>query len=144
MKPQFSKLIVFFAGLLLILALLHGIMLDSSSDNSMIDRTALATELTVTGSVFLTVCVWYYKKSATENTAKIRIDHAKEVAQIEYEFFEKRARLSKELGLTEADIEKINNDTVLDDMSRDAISEDTQYLNTQFDIQSADPEIERL
>ena len=138
-KPQFSKIIVFIASILFILTLAH-----ATFSREYQDTATTITEVTTTGTVFLTVCVWYYKKAATENTAKIRIEHAKEVADIEYTYFEKRARLQKELELTDYDMGRLDDVSQLDDMAREAISEDSNYISNQFENAASDPDIQQI
>lgn len=63
-KITFSKLIVILSAILFTCALAY--TLHSGGDTS-----TNVTAITVTGSILLTVCVWYYKKAEAENVRHI-------------------------------------------------------------------------
>ena len=127
-KPQFSKLIILSVVILFIATLIHCFTKDS------IDTTTLVTELTVTGGLASSAIIFYYRKAQLENCALIRLDHMKQIAGVEYEYYEKRLRLKKELGVIDEE------GSVTHDWATESITEDINYLNTKLEEASEDVE----
>lgn len=135
-KFQFSKAIVFVTGTIFILTLGYCLYL---MQNVGLDLTLGVTAITSTAAMFAASIVWYLKKSQAENVIKIRISYAEALKKMEWELYEKKARLKKELSL-EDDYDL--NDSHIDSMLDEAINSDNSYLSQQFEDATTDPEIE--
>lgn len=93
---QFSKLIVLVSGVIFIGTLVICISKDLSS---LYDSSMYLGAITVTGGVFGSAIVWYEKKSQAENVAKIQLQHIKDLSEIEFNVYERKVRLQKELHI---------------------------------------------
>lgn len=98
------------------------------------------TAISVTGAVFGSTLVWYAKKAQAENVSRIKIEHVKETAKVEWDLWQKKAKLQKKLGLDGSvnDMEEFHVDEELDA----AVAKDGEYLDGQMDSSTADPELE--
>lgn len=133
---QFSKAIVFVTGAIFILTLMYCLYLMQTVG---LDLTLGITAITSTAGMFGASIIWYLKKSQAENVIKLRTSYMREVAKTEWELYEKKARLKKELSL-EDDYDL--NDSHINNMCDEAISSGDSYLSQQFENATTDPEIE--
>lgn len=126
------------SGVVFIATLLHCLSVDLSA---LYDTAVYVTAISVTGAVFGSTLVWYAKKAQAENVSRIKIEHVKETAKVEWELWQKKVRLQKELGLNvplDEGMEEFHVDEELDN----AVSKDSEYLDGQMDGSTADPELE--
>lgn len=136
-KFQFSKMIVFFAGIIFILTL--GFCLYAML-NAELDVTMGVGAISTTGCIFLSSIVWYMKKSQPENVIKLKYSYTERIMALQYEYYEKKLRLQKELGIS--DEEEMN--FMVDDLCDESIDSDMAYLEEKFDESAADPEIQMI
>lgn len=99
-KFQYSKMLVFVTGIIFVLSLAYCLTKDISNVS---DLTIYTVAITVTGGVFSSAIIWYEKKSQAENVSKIQMQQIKDVAKVEFEVYEKKVRLQKEMGIIESD-----------------------------------------
>lgn len=126
------------SGVVFIATLFHCLNVDLSA---LYDTAVYVTAISVTGAVFGSTLVWYAKKAQAENVSRIKIEHVKETAKVEWELWQKKVRLQKELGLNvplDEGMEEFHVDEELDN----AVSKDNEYLDGQMDGSAADPELE--
>lgn len=126
------------SGVVFIATLFHCLNVDLSA---LYDTAVYVTAISVTGAVFGSTLVWYAKKAQAENVSRIKIEHVKETAKVEWELWQKKVQLQKELGLNvplDEGMEEFHVDEELDN----AVSKDNEYLDGQMDGSAADPELE--
>jgi len=123
-RPQFSKLIVLVVTILFLTSLVTTYLLPG------IDDTVRLTEITVTGGIFSSTVIWYMKKSQQENVVKLKIGLLKNIAEVEYEYYEKRLRLKDELHVPLDEDE--DDPTILDDVRQAEIEGDVNYVDEKF------------
>ena len=137
-KFQFSKFIVFVTGIVFILTLMYCLYLMRTVG---LDLTLGVTAITATSGMFGAGIIWYLKKSQAENVIKLRVAYAEALTKNEWELFEKKARLKKELELeTETELE----DSHIDSMRDEAINDGNLYLAQQFEDATTEPEIDTI
>lgn len=134
---QCSKVLCYVSGVVFIATLSRCLSADLAA---LYDTAVYVTAISVTGAVFGSTLVWYAKKAQAENVSRIRIEHVKETARVEWELWRKKAQLQKKLGLDGSvnDMEEFHVDDELDA----AVAKDGEYLDGQMDSCAADPEIE--
>lgn len=134
---QCSKVLCYVSGVVFITTLVRCLSVDL---NALYDTAVYVTAISVTGAVFGSTLVWYAKKAQAENVSKIKIEHVKETAKVEWDLWQKKAKLQKRLDLDETadDMEEFHADEELDA----AVSDDGEYLDGQMDGCTADPELE--
>lgn len=112
----------------------------SADLSALYDTAVYVTAISVTGAVFGSTLVWYAKKAQAENVSRIKIEHVKETAKVEWDLWQKKAKLQKKLGLDGSvnDMEEFHVDEELDA----AVAKDGEYLDGQMDSSTADPELE--
>lgn len=134
---QCSKVLCYVSGVVFIATLAHCLSVDLSA---LYDTAVYVTAISVTGAVFGSTLVWYAKKAQAENVSRIKIEHVKETAKVEWDLWQKKAKLQKKLGLDGSvnDMEEFHVDEELDA----AVAKDGEYLDGQMDSSTADPELE--
>lgn len=135
-KYQFCKCIVVLMCIIFVLTLCYCLYLIQ---NSALDLTLGITAITVTGALFSSTIIWYMKKAQAENVIKLRMTYTEAAARIEYEVYEKKMRLKKELGMQD---ETEFEESVLDEMYTDAIHNDNAYFDSQFEEATSSQESE--
>lgn len=95
-------------------------------------------------SIFLTTVVWYYKKAEAENVKKIMVSYYKDSMDIRYEYNKKTAELMKKMGLTENDMNKIQSDSPMDEVTDEAFTEGKDKLKERSDDAMTLPEAEKV
>lgn len=135
-KCQFCKCIVILTGIVFILTLIYCLYLIQ---NSALDLTLGITAITTTGALFSSTVIWYMKKAQAENVIKWRMTYTEAAARIEYETYEKKMRLKKELNMQD---ETEFEESVLDEMYTDAVHNDNAYFDSQFDEATSSQESE--
>lgn len=125
------------SGVVFIATLAHCLSVDLSA---LYDTAVYVTAISVTGAVFGSTLVWYAKKAQAENVSRIKIEHVKETAKVEWDLWQKKAKLQKKLGLDGSvnDMEEFHADDELDA----AVAKDGEYLDGQMDGCTSDPELE--
>ncbi len=138
---QYSKIIVFVSGAIFIATLFFCLTRDYSS---IYDASLHVAAVTVTGGVFGSAIVWYEKKAQAENISKMQLQHVKDVAEIEFNIYERKVRLQKELGiLGKPDIGMDDEGMMhVDEQLGEAISKDQNYLDARMDDSTSEPEIQ--
>lgn len=136
---QCSKVLCYVAGVVFCITLAYCLRINA---NDIYDMTMFATAISVTGAVFGSTLVWYAKKAQAENVARIKIQHVKEVAKVEFALWKKKVYLQKELGLIGTPLDDTMEEFHVDEEFDDAVSKDSEYLNTQLETSAADPELE--
>ena len=138
-KFQFSKMIVFFAGIIFILTL--GFCLCTILKMGL-DATMGVTAITTTGCIFLSSVVWYMKKSQPENIIKLKYSYTERIMELQYDYYEKKLRLKQELSIQD-EIE-IPEEFVIDELCDESVNSDVAYLDSKFDEAIVDPEIQTI
>lgn len=136
---QCSKVLCYVSGVVFISTLVRCLSADLSA---LYDTAVYVTAISVTGAVFGSTLVWYAKKAQAENVARIKIQHVKEVAKVEFALWKKKVHLQKELGLIGTPLDDTMEEFHVDEEFDDAVSKDSEYLNTQLETSVTDPELE--
>lgn len=138
---QYSKLIVIVSGIVFISILVYCLSVDYST---VLDVSIYSVAITITGGIFGSSIVWYEKKAQVENVAKIQLRHIKEVSKVEFETYEKKVRLQKELGILDApDVPMDEEDNFsVDDTMGDAVDRDLDFLDSIRDSAEEEPELQ--
>ena len=131
-KFTYSKIIVLITGLIFIACISFSAYLYISEKiTSVYDATALVTMITVSGSIFGSNLCWYSKKAASENQYKFRMSLFSDSAKVRLDYNEKMMQLMKKYGLTENDINKIDESGDIDEMMNSALNNVIDELDTQ-------------
>lgn len=134
---QYSKMLVFVTGIMFIVSLAYCLTRDISD---LSDATLYTVAITVTGGVFGSAIIWYEKKSQAENVSKIQMQRVKDVARVEFEVYEKKVRLKKELGILDTD--DCGEDFHIDEQINAAVETADTFLNDKMQDAVSEPEIE--
>lgn len=122
-KFSYSKLQVLITGTIFILCVLFVIYLYmSGSISDAYDTTVIATIVTVSGSIFGSNLCWYSKKAAGENHYKLRMSLYSDSAKVRLEYNENMMKMMKKYGMTQADIDRIDESGDADEMMNDSLS----------------------
>jgi len=140
-RPQYSKILVLVTGIIFLICLWYCLTRDASN---VYDMSLYTGAVTITGGVFGSAIIWYEKKSQAENVSKIKLQHVKDVAKIEFNLYEKKIRLQKELGIIgETDTDAGDDgDSYIDDQLGKAVEQDGSYLDDKESDATSEPEIQ--
>lgn len=139
-KPQFSKILVFVSGAIFVLAVIWCLFGNVAS---LYDTSLQVTIITVCGGIFGSAIIWYEKKAQAENVSKIKLQHVKEISQLEFDTYEKKLRLQQELGILGSSTETDDGcDFHVDEMYDDAVNSDNMYVDSKMDDATTDPDIQ--
>lgn len=100
-KLQFSKVLVILITALFIICLckFYGALSDMiESGVGIADLTAYGIPLTISGTIFATANVWYFKKSQVENTYKLKVALFKDACKIDIKWRTDALELSRQYG----------------------------------------------
>lgn len=138
---QYSKIIVFVTGAIFFITLFFCLTRDFEN---VYDATVYVTAVTVTGGVFGSAIIWYEKKAQAENVSKIQIQHVKDTAEIEFNIYERKVRLQKELGILGKPDIGMDEENMMhaDESLNNAITRDQNYLESKMDDSVSDPEMQ--
>jgi len=139
--PQYSKVLVLITGLVFAVSLAFCLTRDISN---VYDVSLYTVAITVTGGVFGSAIIWYEKKAQAENVSKIQLQHIKDVAKVEFDVYEKKVRLQKELGIIGAPEVGMDDggDFHVDEQMMEAVEQDGNFLNEKKNDAISEPEIQ--
>lgn len=135
---QYSKILVVVTGIIFICTLVFCLTRET---NSYYDTTIYAACITAAAGVFGSALIWYEKKSQAENVSKIKIQHVKDIAEIEIANYEKKLELKKKYGVLNRP-EDDGEGGYLHNQLVEAITEDDTFLDGKMDDATAEPEMQ--
>lgn len=102
---EFSKIIITLTGLLFIICLFIGFQ---AGKDTLMDTTIYAVAITVSGGIFGTSTLWYFKKAQAENTVKLKTSVYETAMNTKLKYTEELIDLKKRYGII--------NDEILEDL----------------------------
>lgn len=127
---QFSKLIIVIMLIIFVYTLYQVLHFQFNTD-SYVDTAAFCTIFTVVGGVFGTALIQYFKKSATENIPKIQTSLYKETTDIRLEYNKQMMELKHKYNMTDDDIYEIENQSQIDEISDNVLSNAVSELDAR-------------
>ena len=132
-KPvTFSKGIPVVTGSLFILTLLVCVFLSNFNKN-VYDTTVMVTAISVTGAIFGSSLIWYFKKAGSENQYKLRMSMYEDVVNQRLYFTEEMLKLRIKYGASEEDIAMIDDEGEIDDLMEETFQNMNNKMNQEQD-----------
>lgn len=119
-------------------------MYISGKINDGYDTAAIVSLITVSGSLFASNLCWYSKKAASENSYKLRMASYEDSSRIRLQYNEGMMILMKKYGLTQSDIDNINETGDIDEMMDSAINGVSDFLDANRDSNDSENTVENL
>lgn len=132
-KPvTFSKGIPVVTGSLFIITLLVCVFLSNFNKN-VYDTTVMVTAISVTGAIFGSSLIWYFKKAGSENQYKLRMSMYEDVVNQRLYFTEEMLKLRIKYGASEEDIAMIDDEGEIDDLMEETFQNMNNKMNQEQD-----------
>ncbi|MBR6289396.1 MAG: hypothetical protein IKR19_08675 [Acholeplasmatales bacterium] len=131
-KVTYSKGIPIITGALFILTLIVCIILSNFNKN-VFDTTVMVTSISVTGAIFGSSLIWYFKKAGSENQYKLRMSMYEDVVNQRLYFTEEMLKLRIKYGASEDDIAEIDAIGEIDDLMEETFQNMNNKMNQEQD-----------
>jgi hypothetical protein len=138
-KPRTSKIIMWLFIILFIYVIYKGVNFDYSSV-TYLDTAIFCACIASVGGITGAIVTKYYNNSNAENIPRIQLNLFKDSTQIRLEYNEKMLELRNKYHASESDIMEIENESHMDDVSENILSNaiaelDTKAANLHEDIE---------
>lgn len=127
---QFSKIIIVIMLIIFVYTLYQVLHFQFNTD-SYVDTAVFCTALTVVGGILGTSLIQYYKKSSTENLPKIQTSLYQDTMNIRLEYNRKMMEYKQKFNMTDDDIYEIENQSQIDEISDNVLSNAVSELDSR-------------
>lgn len=141
-KITWSKGLLLCSGLIFVGTLIFVVNSPMSTDPY--GTTVMVALLTITGTIFATISVWYSKKAASENHYKLRMNLFRDAAEVRLKYNQEMMKTMKRLGFTEEDMCKVNETGDMDEFMDNALGDVVSDLDHARDEFDSDTEIQNV
>jgi hypothetical protein len=131
-KVTYSKGIPLVTGSLFIVTLIVCVILANFNKN-VFDTTVMVTAISVTGAIFGSSLIWYFKKAGSENQYKLRMSMYEDVVNQRLYFTEEILKLRIKYGASEEDIAEIDNIGEIDNLMEETFQNINNKMNQEQD-----------
>ena len=131
-KVTFSKGIPVVTGVLFILTLIVCIVCINLNQN-IFDTAVMVTAISVTGAIFGSSLIWYFKKAGSENQYKLRMSMYEDVVNQRLYFTEEMLKLRIKYCASEDDIAEIDAIGEIDDLMEETFQNMNNKMNQEQD-----------
>lgn len=131
-KVTYSKGIPMVTGILFIVTLIVCVVLSNFNKN-IFDTTVMVTAISVTGAIFGSSLIWYFKKAGSENQYKLRMSMYEDVVNQRLYFTEEMLKLRIKYCASEEDIAMIDAEGEIDDLMEETFQNINNKMNQEQD-----------
>lgn len=135
---QYSKILPAVSTIIFIFVLLFSFF------GTYFDSTVIIGALTASGSVALTSIVFYMKNSWIEKVSRVKIEAAKCISQERLNYNKEMLLFLKENNLTQADLEQVENGSLMDEMESESMESISMSINDDMSEASTSPEVQNI
>lgn len=131
-KVTYSKGLPIITGIIFIITLIVCIICINANQNIM-DTAVMVTAISVTGAIFGSCLVWYFKKAGSENQYKLRMSMYEDVVNQRLYFTEEMLKLRLKYCASEDDIAEIDAIGEIDDLMEETFQNMNNKMNQEQD-----------
>ncbi len=131
-KVTFSKAIPIVTCAIFVITIVASIICVNLNQN-VLDTTVMVTAISVTGAIFGSSLIWYFKKAGSENQYKLRMSMYEDVVNQRLYFTEEMLKLRIKYGASEEDIAMIDQEGEIDDLMDETFQNMNNKMNQEQD-----------